>query len=413
MKVHLITIGDEILIGQIVDTNSAWMAQQLNLMGARVVGIDSVADDMANIQQAITRGMATADVVLITGGLGPTKDDVTKKAIADFVGDELVFHEPTYQRILRFFEKLGRSTTDAHRQQCFMPSQAKLLLNKMGTAPGMWIAHEGRILVSMPGVPYEMKYLMTEEVIPRLREALPALPIAHRTILTAGEGESRIALRIQEVEASLPAHIKLAYLPNLGQVRLRLSGILENEEQLNTELDHFAEAIRKTIPELIFGEGEQKLQAVIGDMLKEKGMTLCTAESCTGGYLAHLITSIPGSSAYFMGSVIAYHNKVKEQQLGVKKETLEAYGAVSEQVVREMVKGAASLLETDIAVAISGIAGPGGGTPAKPVGTIWMAVGNDKQVWTRKLQAGKNRLKNIEYSASHALNFIRQFLLDT
>ena len=197
MKVHLITIGDEILIGQIVDTNSAWMAKELNLIGARVTGIDSVADDMAAIQKAVARGVESADAILITGGLGPTKDDITKKAIADFIGDELVFHDPTYQRILRFFEKIGRSATDAHRQQSFMPSQAELLFNKMGTAPGMWIAHEGRILVSMPGVPYEMKYLMKEEVIPRLKQNFPAIPIAHRTILTAGEGESRIALRIQ------------------------------------------------------------------------------------------------------------------------------------------------------------------------------------------------------------------------
>ena len=201
-------------------------------------------------------------------------------------------------------------------------------------------------------------------------------------------------------------------MPNLGQVRLRLSGILEDEERLNKELNHYAEAIKKAIPELVFGEEEQKLQAVIGEMLQEKGMTICTAESCTGGYLAHLITSIPGSSAYFMGSIVAYDNKVKAKQLRVKKETLESYGAVSEETVCEMVKGAVSLLETDVAVAISGIAGPGGGTPTKPVGTIWMAVGNREKVWARKLQAGKNRLKNIEYSASHALNFIRQFLLD-
>jgi len=413
MKIHLITIGDEILIGQVVDTNSAWMARQLNLIGARIHGITSIPDEQHDIHTALNRALQEVDAVLITGGLGPTKDDVTKKALADFVGKELVFHEPTYQRILRFFEKLGKSATEAHRLQSYMPEGAELLHNKMGTAPGMWFEYKGKVIVSMPGVPYEMKYLMEKEVIPRLKDFFPSLPVAHRTILTAGEGESRIAERVSNIEEHLPAHIKLAYLPNLGQVRLRLSGSHNDKEQLHKELDHYASLIKAALPELVFGEESDHLQAAVGRLLKERGLTISTAESCTGGYLAHLITTVPGSSAYFMGSIIAYDNRIKQQLLQVKLETLQEYGAVSEQTVIEMVKGAVQRLGTDIAVAVSGIAGPGGGTPEKPVGTIWMAVGNADSVNTRLLYAGKNRQKNIEYTASHALNFIRQYLQAT
>ncbi|MCO6477690.1 MAG: competence/damage-inducible protein A [Phaeodactylibacter sp.] len=411
MKVHLITVGDEILIGQVIDTNSAWMARQLNLAGARIAGISSVGDDEGEIEHALEEALKQADAVLMTGGLGPTKDDITKKTLAKFFGVELEFHEPTYGRILRFFERLGRTATPAHRQQCFMPVNATLLLNKMGTAPGMWFEHKGKVIVSIPGVPYEMEYLMEHEVIPRLKRFFPGLPIAHRTILTAGEGESKIAERLEYLEEELPPYIKLAYLPNLGQVRLRLSGSLPDESALNRELDFYAQKIRETLGSLIFGAETDRLEAAIGRMLQEQGKMLVTAESCTGGYLAHLITSVPGSSNYFKGSIIAYSNEVKMKQLKVSPQTLETHGAVSEQTVAEMVKGAVELLEADVAVAVSGIAGPGGGSPEKPVGTIWMAVGNGEKVLTRRIYAGKDRLKNIEYSSSHALNFVRQFLL--
>ena len=411
MKVQLITIGDEILIGQIVDTNSAWMAQQLNLVGAQVTEIVSVSDEAAAITEAMELAFKQADAVLLTGGLGPTKDDITKKTLATFLGQQLVFHEPTYDRICRFFERIGKAPTDAHRHQSYMPEGAELLHNKMGTAPGMWMEYNDKVIVSMPGVPYEMKYLMEHEVLPRLKDRFPSLPIAHRTLLTAGEGESRIAKRIEQVENGLPSYIKLAYLPNLGQVRLRLSGSHENEHQLNQSLDQFAQEIKESIPELIFGEEEDLLSAAVGRLLQEKNWKLSTAESCTGGHLAHLITAVPGSSDYFWGSVVAYDNRIKQSLLNVQTSTLEQHGAVSEETVKEMVAGALELLKTDIAIAISGIAGPGGGTEEKPVGTIWMAVGTKKDVWTKKLQAGKNRLKNIEYATNHALNFIRQFLL--
>lgn len=410
MKVHILTIGDEILIGQIIDTNSSWMAKELNLIGAQVVGKSSVSDQFDDIQSGLETALNKADAVLITGGLGPTKDDITKKALADFLGVEMQFHEPTWTRIQQLFQRWGRSTTPAHREQCFMPAKADLLHNKMGTAPGMWFEREGKVVVSMPGVPYEMKYLMTHEVLKRLQARFPGRPIAHRTILTVGEGESRIAARIEAFEQSLPPHIKLAFLPNLGQVRLRLSGVGSDQVRLEVELDEKARELVSLIPELVFGYEDDQLEAVIGRSLQERSLTLSTAESCTGGFLAHRITSIPGSSAYFQGGVVAYANEIKQNLLGVSADTLEKYGAVSEETVREMVAGAIKTLQTDIAVATSGVAGPGGGTAEKPVGTVWMAVGNSEKIETRKWQIGKDRLKNIEYSSVQALDMIRKFV---
>jgi len=412
MKVFLLTVGDEILIGQIVDTNSPWMAQQLNLIGATVVKKASVGDEISEIQAGIREGFAVADVVLMTGGLGPTKDDKTIEAIADFFGVELAFDESTYDRIVRIFERLGRTIKESHRQQCFLPTNATILYNKMGTAPGTWYEHEGKVLVSMPGIPYEMQYLMENEVLPRLQKRFPGKPIAHRTLLTVGAGESDIAARLESFENNLPSHIKLAYLPNLGQVRVRLSGTGADPEALNRELDERAQELADLIPELIFGREKEQLEEVIGRMLRDRNLTLGTAESCTGGYVAHRITSIPGSSGYFMGSAVTYTNDLKMKLLHVKPETLEQHGAVSEQTVREMVLGALPLLGVDIAIAASGIAGPGGGTPEKPVGLVWIAIGNKDKVVTKKLLSGKDRLKNIHYTSVMALDLLRQFVLE-
>jgi nicotinamide-nucleotide amidase len=410
LKVYLITIGDEILIGQIVDTNSAWMGQQLNLNGAHITGIMTVSDEAESIVQALEQGLRSADVVLMTGGLGPTKDDITKKVLAEFTGGRLSFHEPTYQRIERFFKQLGRQPTEAHRLQSYMPDNATLLTNPMGTAPGMWFEVDGKVIVSMPGVPYEMKALMQKEVLPRLKAQYPLERIAHRTLLTAGEGESRIAERIADLEDALPPHIKLAYLPNLGRVRLRLSSRGSQSDQYRDELEQWANRFKERVEDLLFGEEEDRLEAVVGQMLKARGLWLSTAESCTGGYLSHLVTSIPGSSAYFLGGIVAYSNIVKQEKLGVRTATLETDGAVSEATVREMVAGTLQHFGGDIAVAVSGIAGPGGGTPEKPVGTIWLAVGDHNVTEAYLLKAGKDREKNIEYTGAHALNFIRRFL---
>jgi nicotinamide-nucleotide amidase len=409
MNVNIITIGDEILIGQIVDTNSAWMGQQLNLAGATIDEICTVGDTYEGIINALDTALKQTEVVLITGGLGPTKDDITKKAIADYLGVKLAFHQPTWERIQALFERLGKTTTPAHKEQCYMPEGAKILVNKMGTAPGMWFEKDGKIIVSMPGVPFEMKYLMEKEVIPRLVAHFPRKAIAHRTILTVGEGESRIALRIADFEEKLPDFIKLAYLPSLGSVRLRLTAISKNGTDIESALNEKVAELEQLIPEIIYGYDNQQLEAVIGAELRTKGLTIATAESCTGGFLAHKITSIPKSSNYYKGSIIAYSNDVKQQQLGVTQETLEKYGAVSEQTVKEMVAGVLQSLQTDIGIAISGIAGPGGGTKEKPVGTIWLAIGNEDYIETKKLQLSKNRLKNIEYTAVKALDLIRLF----
>lgn len=412
MDAQIITIGDEILIGQIIDTNSAWMAQQLNLQGINIAQITSVQDSHQAIVDSIKNGFDQHDILLLTGGLGPTKDDITKKAIADFFGVELEFHQETYDRILKMFERWGRSTTEAHRLQCYMPTNAEIMTNRKGSAPGMWFQHGDKVLVSMPGVPYEMKYLMEFEILPRIKKQFAGKPIAHRTVLTIGEGESRIAQRISDFEEQLPASIKLAYLPGLGVVRLRLTGRGEDQAVIEKALDEKVKELNALIPEFIFGYGKSTIEETIGQILIKQGKTLATAESCTGGYIAHRITAIAGASAYFQGSIVAYSNAIKENQLDVAPETLKKHGAVSEATVIEMVKGAVKNLKTDVAISISGIAGPGGGTEEKPVGTIWMAVGNQNEVKTLKLQLGKDRLKNIQYSANQALNLLRKFLLD-
>ncbi len=411
MKVYLITIGDELLIGQTVDTNSAWMGRLLNLHGARIVESLTVGDEEGPILAALNRAEAQADVVLLTGGLGPTKDDVTKKVLCTFFQDHMHFDEPTFERITKLFERWGRSMTPAHREQCFMPSRAELLHNKMGTAPGMWFEQNETVFVSMPGVPYEMEYLMEHEVVPKLKAKFPGEPIAHRTILTVGEGESRIARRLEEFEESLPPYIKLAYLPNLGQVRIRLTGRHTAQEELNQVLDQKADELEKVIPKLVFGRETETLEGTIGSLLMRQNLRLGTAESCTGGYIGHRITSVSGSSRYFEGGIISYSNALKRQLLGVKPETLEAFGAVSKETVREMAEGAIRVLGCDIAVSISGIAGPDGGSAEKPVGTVWIGVSNGKHTETYLLRAGKDRLKNIQYSTVHALNRLRQFIL--
>lgn len=409
-KISTLTIGDELLIGQVIDTNSAFMARELNLHGMEVFRKVTIADTLDEIKNGLDEALAHSEVVLMTGGLGPTKDDVTKKAIADYFGVGMTFSEATWDRIQRFFVRLGRETTPAHREQCYMPANAELLTNKMGTAPGMWMEHNGKIVVSMPGVPYEMEYLLTQEVIPRLRNRHALRPIAHRTLLTIGEGESRLAAKIEDIEEQLPAHVQLAFLPNLGQVRLRLTGRADDAASLATDLQVHGDTIKERLQGFVYGEGDTGIEAVVGQILEAKGLTLATAESCTGGFIAHRITSVAGSSAYFQGSVVAYDNRIKEKLLGVNSETLQTHGAVSEATVRAMVSGALDTLGVDVAIAVSGIAGPGGGTPDKPVGTIWVAVGNRSETQTLLLHGSKDRDKNIKYTASRALGLLWKFL---
>lgn len=411
MRAIIITIGDEILIGQIVDTNSAWIGERMNEIGVDVIEIRSIRDNASEIIEALELVTHNYDLVLLTGGLGPTKDDITKASICRFLKDEMIYNEEVFLRIKGLFERRGIDVTEAHKEQCFFPTKAQLLKNEMGTAPGMWFEHKGTILISMPGVPYEMKYIMEHEAIPRLKVLNQDKYIAHRTIRTINTPESKIADDIEDIVHRFPSNLKIAYLPNIGQVRLRLSIFGGDKTKEDKVLRQFEFEIVERLGEVVFAYEKDTIEMALGKLLKESDKTVSTAESCTGGIISSKITSVAGASQYYLGSVIAYDNKVKEQVLGVQGHTLEKHGAVSEEVVKEMVFGANRLLKTDCAIAVSGIAGPSGGTKEKPVGTIWIAVGNSEKVKTRKLNLGKKRNLNIEYTAVTALNMLRKFLL--
>lgn len=411
MTAYILTIGDEILIGQVTDTNATYMANALNDEGYDVIEHLSVSDTREGIRTGLDRALAAADVVLMTGGLGPTKDDITKKVLADYVGTELVFHEPSWERLVKIYTRFGKEIGNHHREQCELPATATVLTNERGTAPGMWLEHEGKILVSMPGVPYEMRYLVKNEVIPRLVAGnTDTTRQRSLTILTAGEGESTIAEMIEEVEDSLPTHVSLAYLPNLGTVRLRLTVRGTDEAVIQAELTDFKDRIEAIVGYTVYGYGKEDLALAIQRRMQAKNLTLATAESCTGGMIAGMITGHPGSSGHFMGSVVAYDNVVKQSLLGVPAELLEAHGAVSEQVVEAMALGVRKALGTDYAIATSGVAGPGGGTEEKPVGTIWIAVAGPNGVKSRLLKAGKDRKRNVTYTVHQALESLRRTL---
>jgi nicotinamide-nucleotide amidase len=413
MTAYLLTVGDEILIGQITDTNSAWMAQQLNLQGIRIAGKSSVGDVHPSIIEAMDYAWSKADLVLVTGGLGATKDDITKKAIAEYFGVEMVFHDETWKRLQYFFKKLGKTPNEMNKNGCFMPQNAEILTNDRGLAPAMWFEKGGKVMVSMPGVPYEMMHLMTDRVLPRLKKSFPVSPVVHRTLMTAGEGETGLAALLSDFEDALPNNIKLAYLPAFNQVRLRLTATGSDETALNKQIDIEKAKMETIVSKFVYGYDDEPLAKAIGRMLVDKKMTLATAESCTGGYLSAQLTANAGSSAYFKGGVIAYHNDLKTNLLGVQTATLDEHGAVSEATVREMVQGALHATSADIAIAVSGIAGPGGGSATKPVGTIWVAVGNQTHTRVAHLTIDRGRNRNVEYAANVALNLVRVFLLAT
>ena len=415
MNAHILTIGDEILIGQVTDTNSAWIAQRLNTDGIWVSQMRSIGDRHDEIVAAFALSLESADLLFITGGLGPTKDDITKKAIADFFGVEMVFHDETWARIQSFFQKLGKIPNESHRNQCLMPANALILTNEMGTAPAMWIEHNGKIIVSMPGVPYEMKHLMDVQVLPKLRERFKDTQkvVLHRTLRTAGAGETELADLIADLEDSLPEYLKIAYLPDLGQVRLRLTATGDDVDFLEKNIQKKSAEIEQRIQKYVFGYEDETLETALGKILVSQDKMLVIAESCTGGYIAHRLTSNAGASAYFKGGVVAYSNELKINQLGVLADTVNTFGAVSEQTVIEMARGALLRLNGDAAIAVSGIVGPDGGTPEKPVGTVWIAYGDAQQIRTLRLNLSKDRLRNIQYTATVALNLLRRFLLQT
>ena len=406
MLAEIITIGDEILIGQIVDTNSAWMAKQLNLAGIKVKQITSVSDDENHILEALRLAEERAEIILITGGLGPTKDDITKLTLAKYFNMELRRDEETLNNVKSIFERYNRPMIESNMRQADVPDGCTVIQNKNGTAPCMWFNQGSKIIVSMPGVPYEMMYLMDEEILPRLKAAFILPTIVHKTILTANIGESFLAQQIEDIEDLLPKHIKLAYLPRLGQVRLRLSGSGDDEVALKSEIEKYARLIVDRVKTYVVIEDDIALEKVILDEMKAEGLTLSTAESCTGGYIAHLITQHPGCSSVYAGGAVAYSYELKQSILGVKQETLAAYGAVSEETVKEMAAGAVAHFNTDYAVAVSGIAGPDGGTPDKPLGTVWIAVAGRDRVDAKVFNFGNKRIQNIERSGIAALTMI-------
>lgn len=411
MQAEIITIGDEILIGQIVDSNSAWMAQQLNSSGIEVARITSIGDTNSAINQALNGLLPETKLVLITGGLGPTNDDITKKTLADYFGMELVFQPEIFEHITQLFTAMGRVPSALNKNQALIPLGCKVLHNQVGTAPGMLFEQGGRYFVSMPGVPYEMKYIMQNHVLPLVASKLVGHHIIHRTLLTVGIPESELAVQIADIESNLPSFIKLAYLPRPGMVRLRLSARGRNRAKLKAGLDKAAAALKENLGRAFYGEDTDNLSEVIGKLLVQRNETLATAESCTGGYLAHLITAVPGSSRYYLGSILAYANRAKTDLLDVKNEDLALQGAVSEAVVVQMAEGAKAALHTTWALATSGIAGPDGGTPEKPVGTVWIAIAGPNGTAAQKFQFGRNRERNIIKSANAALDMLRNKLI--
>jgi nicotinamide-nucleotide amidase len=411
MKAELITIGDEILIGQIVDTNSAWMGKQLNLHGIEVYQVTSVHDDHDHIMTALANAENNVDLVLITGGLGPTKDDITKKCLCEYFNTELVFHPEVLEHVQSLLSARNVTINKLNRDQALLPASCTVLHNSAGTASGMWFERGNTIFVSMPGVPFEMEAIMTEEVFPRLTQLGIMQSIVHKTVLTIGLPESMLAERIEKWESALPSFIKLAYLPSQMMVRLRLSGYGTDQILIEEEIARQVKELLAIIPEYVFGFDDENLGIVIGRMLTESGKSMAVAESCTGGNIAHFITSNSGSSAYFKGGVVAYSNEIKSKLLNVPVELIDIYGAVSQQVAEAMAIGALNALNSDYAVATTGIAGPDGGSAEKPVGTVWIAVAGPSGVKSKLYNFKHNRERNIIRTTHTALNLLRTFIL--
>ncbi|HRY98513.1 MAG TPA: competence/damage-inducible protein A [Bacteroidales bacterium] len=410
MKAIIVNIGDELLIGQVVNTNASWMADLLAAEGIAVERIVAVADRDEAIRQELERSMAGAALVLVTGGLGPTRDDITKATLCRIFNTSLVFNPEAYAMIEAFFASRGLRVSELNRMQAELPQGCLPLPNPQGTAPGMWFEKEGCILVAMPGVPFEMQGIMEHEVVPRLRERMDGQLILQRTILTHGMGESFLAQRLAHWEDTLPGDLGLAYLPSPGQVRLRLTARGTDRSALQAALDEAVHGLQARISELIFGYDRDTMEGVVGALLKHRGQTLCTAESCTGGYLAHRITSVPGSSAWYLGSIIAYANEVKIKQLNVDPLLISTHGAVSEEVVCAMAQGARLRLGTDWALAVSGIAGPDGGSADKPTGTTWIALDGPHGTLAQRFLFGNRRDRNIHMAAMSAMNMMRKQL---
>ncbi|MCU0409152.1 MAG: competence/damage-inducible protein A [Bacteroidales bacterium] len=411
MKASIITIGDELLIGQTIDTNSAWIGAELSALGFDVCRITSIHDRRDDILEALDEAGRISDLALITGGLGPTSDDITKQTLCEYFETRLVPDARVLDMIEAMLQRRKMPINDNNRRQAEVPENCTVLTNAAGTAPGMWFERKGRIFISMPGVPNEMKYIMNTHVLPELSKRFRSQVIIHRNIMTYGTYEARLAELLHDFESELPASVKLAYLPSYGVIKLRLTATGKDRNELSSEIEKQAGKLYETIPEFIYGENEETLEIVIGRLLKHRTMSLATAESCTGGEISRLITSVAGSSAWFRGGVVAYDNSVKKDILEVREETLVKHGAVSREVAEEMAEGARRVLAADFAVAVTGIAGPDGGSEAKPVGTVWIAVSSAGGTVSGMKVFGTERLANIRRASLAALNLLRLQLL--
>lgn len=409
----IITIGDELLMGQVIDTNSAYLAKELNKIGISLKHRIAVGDDANDIIAALESESKLAKIVILTGGLGPTADDITKPVLCKYFGGKLITHQETLDHITNLFTSvLNRPMIERNIKQSEVPDVCTVLMNKVGTAPGMMFEKDDVLFFSLPGVPYEMIWLMENKVIPILVEKNIHTFIQHKTLITFGAGESFIAERLVDFENNLPSNIKLAYLPNYGMVRLRLTAYGSNKAEITKNIHHHFQKLKDLVNDILLTDEDLTMEALIGKLLLERNQTVATAESCTGGYIAHLITSVAGSSDYYEGSVISYSYAAKEKVLHVEKNILEQYGAVSEQTVSLMAKNVLTLLNTDYSVAVSGIMGPGGKTADKPVGTVWMAVASKQKVVTKLFRFRFDRKKNIELTAMNALVLLRELIVD-
>lgn len=410
-KASVLTIGDELLIGQTINTNAAWIGRELALVNIRVTKSLTISDEKSAIISAINLLLEDSNILIITGGLGPTKDDITKYTLAEYFSMKLKRNQEVLEKIEGFFKIRGREMLEVNRQQADLPENCRVIENKSGTASGMWFEKDGKIIISMPGVPYEMKAMMSEVVIPDLVKIFKPVAVYHRTILTQGIGESFLAdiLKDWENDLRINGH-SLAYLPSPGIVKLRVSAGGKNVNELKLIVDDYCEKLYEIIPEWIYGEEDDQLEALVGKLLTNKKMTLSTAESCTGGYISHLITSVSGSSAYYMGSVVSYSNEIKTNQLKVDEKLISTAGAVSKEVVEQMALGVKEKLKTDYSIAVSGVAGPDGGSEEKPVGTVWIAIGTPNGLVSKKYLFENSRERNIRRAALTSLNMLRKIL---
>jgi|LauGreDrversion4_2_1035121.scaffolds.fasta_scaffold328956_1 nicotinamide-nucleotide amidase len=411
MQAEIITVGDELLIGQVVDTNSAWLGQILNKYNIKIKRIHSISDDALEIKSCLANCLERSELIIITGGLGPTKDDITKKTLAEFFNSDMVINQSVLAQLETYFKNRGRQMLEINQMQAEVPSVCRVLTNALGTAPGMWFDSNNKVVISLPGVPFEMKHIFEHEALPLIAQQFKMPAFVHRTLVSFNVPESLLAKQIEDIEDSLPTQIKLAYLPSLNTVRLRLSGsALDNDDNIVQLLDHYVQLIKDRMGKAIVSDQDETLSQTVFNQLSQLNQTLSVAESCTGGYISHQLTQIPGASKVFVGSVISYSNSVKHHQLGVESTLFETVGAVSEQVVTQMVTGVRERLQTDYAIAISGIAGPEGGSEDKPVGTVFIGVSSAKSHVVNRFHFSGNRMQIIERSNNMALAMLLEMI---